>query len=167
MADPQAAGGFVLAGWLWMPVPERNWRPSRSWGRRMCGGVQPARGSGGTLGISSLSKSQMVEMAKDLDQIVTDFRGRPLDGGRHTYVWADSLTTKVPEGGRLVNVACLLTVGSTVTDTGRSSGGTSPPRGCGRLVHVSCRYPVFWSGSKSSSKSRRYITPELPPRRLS
>jgi transposase-like protein len=64
-----------------------------------------------TLGISSLSKSQVSELAKDLDQMVSDFRGRPLDAGPYTYVWADALTMKVREGGRIVNVACLLAVG--------------------------------------------------------
>ena len=64
-----------------------------------------------TLGIASLSKSQVSELAKDLDEMVTDFRGRPLDAGPYTYVWADALTMKVREGGRIVNVACLLAVG--------------------------------------------------------
>jgi transposase-like protein len=64
-----------------------------------------------TLGITSLSKSQVSELAKDLDEMVTDFRGRPLDAGPYTYVWADALTMKVREGGRIVNVACLLAVG--------------------------------------------------------
>ena len=64
-----------------------------------------------TLGIASLSKSQVSELAKDLDEMVTDFRDRPLDAGPYTYVWADALTMKVREGGRIVNVACLLAVG--------------------------------------------------------
>ena len=64
-----------------------------------------------TLGITSLSKSQVSELAKDLDEMVSDFRGRPLDAGPYTYVWADALTMKVREGGRIVNVACLLAVG--------------------------------------------------------
>jgi transposase-like protein len=64
-----------------------------------------------TLGIASLSKSQVSELAKDLDEMVTDFRNRPLDAGPYTYVWADALTIKVREGGRIVNVACLLAVG--------------------------------------------------------
>jgi transposase-like protein len=63
------------------------------------------------LGIASLSKSQVSELAKDLDEMVADFRGRPLDAGPYTYVWADALTMKVREGGRIVNVACLLAVG--------------------------------------------------------
>jgi transposase-like protein len=64
-----------------------------------------------TLGIASLSKSQVSELAKDLDEMVRDFRNRPLDGGPYTYVWADALTMKVREGGRIINVACLLAVG--------------------------------------------------------
>lgn len=64
-----------------------------------------------TLGITSLSKSQVSEMAASLDEMVTDFRDRPLDAGPYTYVWADALTMKVREGGRVVNIACLLAVG--------------------------------------------------------
>jgi transposase-like protein len=64
-----------------------------------------------TLGITSLSKSQVSEMASSLDEMVTDFRDRPLDAGPYTYVWADALTMKVREGGRIVNIACLLAVG--------------------------------------------------------
>jgi len=63
------------------------------------------------LGIASLSKSQVSELAKDLDEMVCDFRNRPLDAGPYTYVWADALTMKVREGGRIVNVASLLAVG--------------------------------------------------------
>ena len=61
-----------------------------------------------TLGIASLSKSQVSEMAKELDEQVADFRHRPLDAGPYTYLWADALTMKVREGGRVVNVACLV-----------------------------------------------------------
>ena len=53
----------------------------------------------------------MSEPAKDRDEIVADFRNRPLDVGPYTYVWADALTMRVREGGRIVNVACLLAVG--------------------------------------------------------
>lgn len=63
------------------------------------------------LGIASLSKSQVSELAKDLDETVAGFRDRPLDAGPYTYVWADALTMKVREGGRIVNIACLLAVG--------------------------------------------------------
>lgn len=50
-------------------------------------------------------------MAATLDEMVSDFRNRPLDGGPYTYVWADALAMKVREGGRIVDIACLLAVG--------------------------------------------------------
>jgi len=64
-----------------------------------------------TLGIASLSKSQVSELAKGLDEMVAEFRNRPLDAGPYTYLWADALTMKVREGGRIVNIACLVAVG--------------------------------------------------------
>jgi transposase-like protein len=64
-----------------------------------------------TLGIASLSKSQVSDLAKDLDEMVAEFRGRPLDAGPYTYVWADALSMKVREGGRIVNIACMVAVG--------------------------------------------------------
>jgi transposase-like protein len=64
-----------------------------------------------TLGIESLSKSQVSRMAGELDEMVTEFRNRPLDAGPYTYVWMDALTQKVREGGRIINVAVVIAVG--------------------------------------------------------
>jgi transposase-like protein len=65
-----------------------------------------------TLGIDSLSKSQVSRMAADLDAIVEDFRHRPLDAaGPFTFVAADALTMKVREGGRVINAVVLLATG--------------------------------------------------------
>lgn len=64
-----------------------------------------------TLGIESLSKSQVSRMAAELDEMVAEFRNRPLDAGPYTYVWMDALTQKVREGGRIVNVAVVIAVG--------------------------------------------------------
>jgi putative transposase len=63
-----------------------------------------------TLGITSLSESQVSRMAKELDEAVEAFRTRPLDAGPYTFVWADALTLKVREGGRVVNVHGLIAV---------------------------------------------------------
>jgi putative transposase len=63
------------------------------------------------LGITRLSKSQVSEMAKDLDAQVEAFRSRPLDAGPYTFVAADALVLKVREGGRTVNVHALLATG--------------------------------------------------------
>ena len=64
-----------------------------------------------TLGIESLSKSQVSRMAAELDEVVAEFRNRPLDAGPYTYVWMDALTQKVREGGRIVNVAVVTATG--------------------------------------------------------
>jgi transposase-like protein len=64
-----------------------------------------------SLGITRLSKSQVSEMAKDLDEQVEQFRHRPLDAGPYTFVAADALVLKVREGGRVVNVHALVATG--------------------------------------------------------
>jgi putative transposase len=66
------------------------------------------------MGIDGISKSQVSELAKSLDVIVEAFRTRPLDAGPYTYVWVDALTQKVREGGRIVNVACVIATGVNV-----------------------------------------------------
>ena len=52
-----------------------------------------------TLGIQGISKSQVSEMAKSLDEQVEAFRSRPLDGGPYTYLWVDALAIKGREAG--------------------------------------------------------------------
>jgi transposase-like protein len=65
-----------------------------------------------SLGITTLSKSQVSEMAKDLDGQVEEFRTRSLaDAGPFTFVAADALVLKVREGGRVVPVHALVASG--------------------------------------------------------
>ena len=64
-----------------------------------------------TLGIKSLSKSQVSELAKSLDGAVEQFRSRPLDGGPYRFVQADALTLRAREGGRTVLVHGLIATG--------------------------------------------------------
>ena len=63
------------------------------------------------LGVKSLSRSQVSEMAVHLDAQVKAFRERPLDTGPYTFVWADALTVKVREDGRVVGVHALIATG--------------------------------------------------------
>jgi len=69
-----------------------------------------------SLGVTSLSKSQVSLMAAELDQMVEGFRSRPLDAGPYRFLWIDALTQKVREGGRTVNVHALIA-------TSASAGG--------------------------------------------
>jgi putative transposase len=64
-----------------------------------------------SLGVTSLSKSQVSLMAAELDDMVEGFRSRRLDAGPYTFVWIDALTQKVREGGRTVNVHALIATG--------------------------------------------------------
>ena len=65
-----------------------------------------------SLGITTLSKSQVSEMAKELDGHVEEFRTRRLeDAGPFTFVAADALVLKVREGGRVVGVHALVATG--------------------------------------------------------
>jgi len=61
-----------------------------------------------TLGIEGISKSQVSEMAKSLDEEVAAFRARPLDEGPYPYLWLDALGIKVRECGRIVRCACVV-----------------------------------------------------------
>jgi len=64
-----------------------------------------------TLGITSLSKSQVSDLAKSLDGAVEQFRSRPLDAGPYRFVQADAMTVRVREGGRTVLVHALTATG--------------------------------------------------------
>ena len=64
-----------------------------------------------SLGVVGLSKSQVSAMAAELDEVAEGFRSRPLDRGPYTFCWIDALTQKVREGGRTVNVHCLIATG--------------------------------------------------------
>jgi putative transposase len=65
-----------------------------------------------SLGITSLSRSQVSRMAADLDEQVAAFRTRPLgQSGPFTLVAADALTMKVRENGRVVSAVVLVATG--------------------------------------------------------
>jgi transposase-like protein len=65
-----------------------------------------------SLGITTLSKSQVSQMATELDAHVEQFRTRSLgEAGPFTFVAADALVLKVREGGRVVPVHALVATG--------------------------------------------------------
>jgi putative transposase len=63
------------------------------------------------LGVERMSRSQVSRLAKSLDQIVEDFRTRPLDGAPDAYLTLDALVVKCREGGRTINVCIVHAVG--------------------------------------------------------
>jgi transposase-like protein len=113
LAVPKLREGSYYPGWLFEPRRRAERALVAVVAECYVKGVSTRRVEGlvQTLGIESLSKSQVSRMAKDLDAEVAAFRSRPLDGGPYTYVSLDALTQKVREGGRIVNVAVVIAVG--------------------------------------------------------
>jgi putative transposase len=113
LAIPKVREGSYYPGWLLEPRRRAERALVAVVAECYLRGVSTRRVEGlvQTLGIESLSKSQVSRMASELDSEVAAFRGRPLDGGPYTYVSLDAMTQKVREGGRIVNVAVVIAVG--------------------------------------------------------
>jgi putative transposase len=63
------------------------------------------------MGINAISKSQVSQMAKALDEAVESFRSRPLDQGPYRFLWADALVVRVREEGAIRKLHVLLATG--------------------------------------------------------
>ena len=110
LAIPKLRHGSYFPDWL-LDIRRRSERAlvsvvAEAWvkgvsHRRMEGLVQ-------ALGIEGISKSQVSEMVKVLDEEVAAFRNRPLDNGPYPYVWLDAMQLKCREAGRVVNVALVI-----------------------------------------------------------
>ena len=64
-----------------------------------------------SLGIENLSRSQVSNMAKELDEQVEAFRNRPLNGNRYPILWVDALYEKVRYDGHVVSMAIQVVCG--------------------------------------------------------
>jgi transposase-like protein len=62
------------------------------------------------LGMSGISKSQVSRLCADIDERVTAFLERPLEGD-WPYLWIDATYVKVRQNGRIVSVAVIIAVG--------------------------------------------------------
>jgi transposase-like protein len=113
LAVPKLREGSYFPGWLLEP----RRRAERALTQVVCQcyveGVSTRRVDDvvKAMGIEGISKSQVSNMAKELDTVVEAFRSRPLDAGPYTYVWLDALVLKVREGGRVLNVATVIATG--------------------------------------------------------
>jgi putative transposase len=61
------------------------------------------------MGLSGISKSTVSKLCKDIDERVSGFLERPLEG-EWPYLWLDATYLKVREGGRIVSVAAIIAV---------------------------------------------------------
>lgn len=64
-----------------------------------------------SLGIESLSRSQVSEMTKGLNEQVNAFRSRSLSQSSYPILWVDALYEKVRMDGRIVSMAILVVCG--------------------------------------------------------
>ena len=62
------------------------------------------------LGMSGISKSQVIRLCAEIDERVTAFLERPLEGD-WPYLWIDATYLKVRQNGRIVSVAVIVAVG--------------------------------------------------------
>jgi transposase-like protein len=116
MDIPKLREGSYFPGWLLEPRRRAERAMVAVVAECYVKGVSTRRVDGlvRTLGIERISKSRVSDMAKDLDETVTAFRNRPLDGGPYTYVWLDALALKVREAGRIQSCAALVATGVNV-----------------------------------------------------
>lgn len=64
-----------------------------------------------SLGIENLSRSQVSEMTKGLNEQVDSFRNRSLSERLYPILWVDALYEKVRIDGRIVNMAAMIVCG--------------------------------------------------------
>lgn len=88
-----------------------------------------------SLSIENLSRSQVSEMTKGLNEQVEEFRNRSLAGTVYPVLWVDALYEKVRVDGRIVSIVVLIVCGvdenghrdiiavEPMTDESRSSYG--------------------------------------------
>jgi transposase-like protein len=62
------------------------------------------------MGMSGVSKSQVSRLCEEIDERVTTFLGRPIEGD-WPYIWIDATYLKVRQNGRIVSVAVIIAVG--------------------------------------------------------
>lgn len=63
------------------------------------------------LGIENISRGQVSEMAKGLNEQAEAFRNRSLEGEMYPVIWVDALYEKVRYGGHVITMAILLVCG--------------------------------------------------------
>lgn len=68
------------------------------------------------MGLEGMDKSMVSRLCQELDEMVEQFRNRPLEG-RWLYVWLDATYLKVREDARVRNMAMVVAVG--VNDEGK------------------------------------------------
>jgi putative transposase len=104
------------------------------------------------MGMTGISKSQVSRLCVEIDDKITAFLDRPLEGD-WPYLWLDATLVKVRENGRIVSVAVILAVASTMTAGARCWAWRSArprrkpfgPTSCARSPDAACAASSWWS----------------------
>lgn len=116
LAIPKLRTGSYFPEWLLEPRRRAEKALAQVIAEAYVRGISTRRVEGlvQTMGIEGMSKSQVSQLAAELDELVESFRNRPLDSGPYTYLWLDAVVVKSREGGRIVNVALVVATGVNV-----------------------------------------------------
>ena len=116
LAIPKLRKGSYFPGWLLEPRRRSERALVQVVTECYLRGVSTRRVEGlvQAMGLRGISKSQVSELAKELDQVVESFRKRPLDQGPYTCLWLDAMNQRCREGGRVVNLAVVIATGVNV-----------------------------------------------------
>jgi len=91
------------------------------------------------LGMTGISKSQVSRLCEEIDERVTAFLERPIEG-EWPYLWIDATYVKVRQNGRIVSVAVIVAVGGQQRRPARGAGpGRRPVRGRAVLDRLSAK----------------------------
>ena len=88
-----------------------------------------------TMGMSGISRSQVLRLCCEIDEKIHSFLDHPLEGD-WPYLWRDATSVKVREAGRIVSVA--VTIAVAVNDQGR--------RGALGMAVGQSEAEAFWTG---------------------
>jgi transposase-like protein len=113
LAIPKLRKGTYFPDWLLEPRSRAEKALLQVVTQCYVSGVSTRRVDGlvQSLGVEGISKSQVSELAKNLDKQVREFRERRLSQGPYRYLWLDALTQRCRESGRVVNVSMVVACG--------------------------------------------------------
>ena len=112
-----------------------------------------------SLGIENLSRSQVSEMTKGLNEQVEEFRNRSLAGTVYPVLWVDALYEKVRVDSRIVSMAVLIVCG--VDENGhRDIIAVEPMTEESRSSYVHLVTTCLMEYAEDWSVSRAYLSQE-------
>jgi putative transposase len=98
------------------------------------------------LGLTGIDKSKVSRICKELDEVVEQFRNRPLEG-EYPYLWLDALYLKVRQNHRIVSLAMVV---------------TRDQKGSCNQVRKGDNCKIWISFSRGSNRSKLAVSDRVP-----